>query len=82
MASITIANHDEVAGEFTLRYYENTAKARVYVRDNDFSVVVIDPNETRFTFEYILYDDKMILRRRVNGLYDANKFPDIVIWQK
>lgn len=82
MASMTVVNHDEIASEFTLRYYENTAKARVYVRDNDFSVVVIDPNETRFTFEYILYDDKMVLRRRVNGLYDANKFPDVIIWQK
>jgi hypothetical protein len=83
MASVTIVS-DEVAAGFTLKYYGATAPARVYVRDDSFSVMVIDTKDgdKRYTFEYILDEDRMILRRRMDGFYDGNILPDIVIWQR
>jgi len=83
MASVTIVS-DEVAAGFSLKHYDTTAPARVYVRDDSFSVMVIDTKDgdKRYAFEYILYDDKMVLRRRIDGFYDGNILPDIVIWQK
>ena len=83
MASVTIVS-DEVASEFTLKCHETTAPARVYVMDDSFSVMVTDTKDDnrRYSFEYILYDDRLILRRRIDGFYDGKALPDIVIWQK
>ena len=80
MASVTIVS-DEVSSTFTLKNNQTEMPIRVYVGDDSFSVFVMGDG-AKLTFEYILYEDKMIIRRRVNGLYDVNVLPDVVIWQK
>lgn len=84
MASITIGDDNEIPVRFTLEYYSARAPVSLHVGSNELEVIITDLKDggKKFTFEYFLYESKLILRRMVNGFYDENAFPDIVIWQK